>query len=92
MSYYKIFDLNNNLLGIITSFDFRMIHPKNKKMLCCKEKEAQYIYLNDSFYRAGLLNTELPDMKNKYPEVLIEKATKEEFEKYRNEREKENLE
>lgn len=92
MFYYKVFDLENNFLGMITSLNFRMIHPKNKRMLCCKEEEAQYLYLNDSFYRAGILNTELPGYEDIYPEVLIELASKEEFEKYRDELNKKNLE
>ena len=92
MFYYKVFDLEENFLGIITSFDFRMIHTKNKRMLCCNEKQAQYIYLNDSFYRAIILNTELPEFKNTFPEVVLEQTTQEEFEKYRDEINKENLE
>lgn len=89
MSYYKVFDLNYNPLGIITSNSFRMIHPQTKRMLCCQEREAQYLYLNNSFYRAEILNTELPDMKNKYPEVYLRQISEEE---YKNELEKENLE
>ena len=66
-------------MGAITSFDLRYFNDEVKRMLCCNEKLAQYIYLNDSFYRVESFNNELPYMQNKYPEVLVRTISEEEY-------------
>lgn len=79
MFYYKVLDLNEEVMGAITSFDLRYFNDEVKRMLCCNEKLAQYIYLNDSFYRVESFNNELPYMQNKYPEVLVRTISEEEY-------------
>lgn len=79
MFYYKVLDLNEEVMGTITSFDLRYFNDEVKRMLCCNEKLAQYIYLNDSFYRVESFNNELPYMQNKYPEVLVRTISEEEY-------------
>ena len=79
MFYYKVLDLNEGVMGAITSFDLRYFNDEVKRMLCCNEKLAQYIYLNDSFYRVESFNNELPYMQNKYPEVLVRTISEEEY-------------
>lgn len=83
MFYYKIYNLQGKFLGIATSLDLRYYHPKGKRILCCKEKLAQYICLNDIFYRVQTFNTESPNMVGKFPEAFAERTTKEEYQKYR---------
>ena len=79
MFYYKVLNLNEEGMGAITSFDLRYFNDEVKRMLCCNEKLAQYIYLNDSFYRVESFNNELPYMQNKYPEVLVRTISEEEY-------------
>ena len=79
MFYYKVLNLNEEVMGAITSFDLRYFNDEVKRMLCCNEKLAQYIYLNDSFYRVESFNNELPYMQNKYPEVLVRTISEEEY-------------
>ena len=79
MFYYKVLDLNEGVMGAITSFDLRYFNDEVKRMLCCNEKLAQYIYLNDSFYRVESFNNELPYMQNKYPEVLVRTISEKEY-------------
>lgn len=79
MFYYKVLNLNEEVMGAITSFDLRYFNDEVKRMLCCNEKLAQYIYLNDSFYRVESFNNELPYMQNTYPEVLVRTISEEEY-------------
>lgn len=79
MFYYKVLNLDEEVMGVITSFDLRYFNDEVKRMLCCNEKLAQYIYLNDSFYRVESFNNELPYMQNKYPEVLVRTISEEEY-------------
>lgn len=79
MFYYKVLNLNEEVMGAITSLDLRYFNDEVKRMLCCNEKLAQYIYLNDSFYRVESFNNELPYMQNKYPEVLVRTISEEEY-------------
>lgn len=83
MFYYKVYDLQENFLGIVSSLDLRYYNQNNKRMLCCQENLAQYLYLNEIFYRVEMFNEESPDMIGKYPEALILRTTKEEYSKYR---------
>ena len=90
--YYNVFDLEKNFLGVITSLDFRYYSEESKRILCCEEKESQYIILNDVFYRVEMLNNESKNIKFPFEKALIEKATKEEYEEYIQKQEKEKLE
>lgn len=93
MNYYKIYDLNGNPMGVINTLGLRYYNPNTKRMVYCNsDKIAQYIYLKDKYYRPDRLAEEHLDMINHFPKVEISYTTQEEFEKYRDEMNKENLE
>lgn len=91
MFYYKVLNLNEEVMGAITSFDLRYFNDEVKRMLCCDEKLAQYIYLNDLFYRVETFNDELPYMEHTYPEVLVRTITEQEYISFKEQYEKEKL-
>ena len=92
MKYYRIFNKDKNTIGFITSLDFRYYNAKNKRILCCQEAEAQYVYVDNFIYRINMLNTESEEIRGRYPEAFISLATEEEYQQYRAEIEKELLE
>lgn len=91
MFYYKVLNLNKEVMGVITSFDLRYFNDEVQRMLCCDEKLAQYIYLNDSFYRVETFNNELPYMEYTYPEVLARTITEQEYISFKEQYEKGKL-
>lgn len=90
--YYKVTDLKGNLIGIVNSYALRYYSERNHRMLCCDESLAQYICVNDSFYRVQMFYDESPSMIGIYPEAYVELTTKEEYEKYRESLETKSLE
>ena len=77
--YYKILDMNNNVIGAASSYALRYYDEKAKMILCCRENLAQYIYYDGTFYRIGWLNPENDIMKNTYPEAQALVISEEEF-------------
>lgn len=90
--YYNVFDLKENFLGVITSLDFRYYSEESKRILCCEEQKSQYIYLNNAFYRVEMLNDESKNKSFLFEKAILERTTKEEYEKYIQKQEKEKLE
>lgn len=90
--FYKVLDLEDKPLGIVTSHALRYYNERNNRMLCCLESLAQYICVNDSFYRVNMLNPECEKMKGIYPEAQIIRVSKEEYENFKNAERKEILE
>ena len=82
MYYYKVFDENEQLLGVASSLHLRYYNTKVNKMLCCHEDKAQFIYLDDDhMYRVYFTNEE-NEMTDKFPSVNLHMATQEEYENY----------
>ena len=79
MYFYKVSNLNNEVIGAITSLDLRYFNTKVNRILCCDEKLAQYICLNDLLYRAAGAIEEPSHLKNKYPEVHVTRISEEEY-------------
>ena len=92
MYYYKVFDENEQLLGVASSLHLRYYNPKVGKMLCCHEDKAQFIYLDDEhIYRVYFTNEE-NEMTDKFSPVNLHMATEEEYIKYMAEMAKERSE
>ena len=49
--YYKVLDLNDNLIGYANSYSLRYYNEISKIILNCTEKLGQYVCVNDIFYR-----------------------------------------
>lgn len=83
MRYYKISTLEEQLLGAVSSNDLRYYNERKHRIFCCDEHQAQYVYLNDQFYRPGWFNTESKEIEGSYEEVLCEPITLEEYNEIR---------
>lgn len=92
MFYYKVYDEQDILLGLASSVDFRYFNEKPQMILCCNEKKAQYIRIKEQLYRVYWFCDECNSQKNKYPSAYLKMATREEYEEYIAQLEKENLE
>ena len=90
MKYYKVLDINDNIIGFITSLDFRYYNSKNKRILCCDEKAAQYVYLNNMLFRINSLLTENEEARNKYNIVMANSVKLAEEKEYREFQKKNN--
>lgn len=82
MHYYKIYDKDYNFLGVATSLHLRYYNPDSKRILCCREDQAQYIRFNEILYRIYWFDDECVENIGKYPDANLRLATKEEYEKY----------
>lgn len=83
MIYYNIYDLNNNLMGVISALGLRYYNPFTKRMLCCdSHKKAQYVFLNNQYYRPDRLVAEHPDMIGTFPNVKISFSTEDDFKSF----------
>lgn len=82
MNYYKVYDEQHNFLGVISSLHLRYYNKKNKLILCCDEKKAQYVRLNGELYLTYCFNKEPEELKGKYLPVILDMATEEEYKKY----------
>ena len=83
--YYKVFDENENIIDFVNSFDLR--YGFNGRIYSCLEAKAQYVYANEKVYRIGWLNPENPEMKGKYPLAFMEICSKEDYKKYKEQKE-----
>lgn len=90
MFYYKVLDNYNNLLGVISSLGLRYYNEKSKKILCCLEDLAQYVAINEKYYRTDWFNQEPIILKGKYPHVQLNITSEEEYLKYIIEQEEAN--
>ena len=79
MNYYKISSLEGQLLGAASSNDLRYYNERKHRILCCDEKLAQYIYLDDKYYRPGWFNTESAEIRGMYAKVKCEIITYDEY-------------
>ena len=82
MYYYNLYNEQEKLLGVISSLHLRYFNPKNKLILCCNEEKAQYASLNDKIYLVEWFRPEPKELKGKYPLALLEVITKEDYENY----------
>ena len=80
MYYYELSDLNNKIMGYVTSFQLRCYRPKRKRMICCDESKAQYVQLGNNFYRVDWLHPEEAEVRGKYPSINMKLISLEEFE------------
>lgn len=79
--YYKVLDLNDNLIGYANSYSLRYYNEISKIILNCTEKLGQYVCVNDIFYRVKWLQKESLELEGKYPEAKMFLVSKEEYEK-----------
>lgn len=77
MYYYKVFDINGELIDKINSRSLK--YSYNGKILNCMEDLAQYVLAKGQLYRIGWLNPEDPTSKGKYPMAQMETISKEEY-------------
>lgn len=84
MNYYKVLDRNDNFIDIVNSFSLR--YSLNGNIFSCLEDKAQYITAKGNVYRIGWMKPEDPAMKGKYPIARALIISKEEYEKYKNEK------
>ena len=83
MFYYKVLDEQENILGVVNSLHLRYYNPNSKKILCCDEKKAQYVRLDDEhLYHVYWFQPECEEMKGKYPDAQLHMSTEEEYENY----------
>ena len=80
MFFYELVDKKNNIMGYITSYDLRCYRPNRNRMICCDEKNAQYVQFKNDFFRVDWLQAEDPTMIGKYPSINMKLISKEEFE------------
>lgn len=92
MNYYKLYDEQQNFLGVVSSLHLRYYNPKNKLILCCDEDKAQYVRFEGKLYLVYWFNSEPEELKGKYAPALLDMATKEEYDNFVAEREKEKME
>ncbi len=82
MLYYKILNIKNETEGFITLKDFCFYHPQRKKMFLTNElRKAQYVIFKGQYYTTDWL-AESPELIGKYPKLMIDPATKEEYDEY----------
>ena len=79
MFYYKILDLNNNILGYVTSYNLGYYSQSANMLLSCTEEFAQYVSFNQQIYRVPWLHREHISMKGKYPEIQMDISSHEEY-------------
>ena len=84
MHFYKISTLGEQLLGAVSSNDLRYYNERKHRIFCCDERQAQYVYLNDKFYRPGWFNTESKEIEGTYEEVLCQPISEDEYMEIRN--------
>ena len=92
MNYYKLYDEQQNFLGVVSSLHLRYYNPNNGLILCCDEDKAQYVRFEGELYLVYWFNSEPVELKGKYTPVLLDMATKEEYDNFMAEREKEKME
>ena len=68
MFYYKILDLNNNILGYATSHNLGYYSESANMLLSCTEEFAQYVSFKEHI-----------SMKGKYPEIQMDISSYEEY-------------
>ena len=78
MKFYKIVN-DNTIIGVINEKDFRKFQPKNKILLVCNAKQAQYARLNDTLYRDRSWMGELITDKYEYKSVDIINIGKDDY-------------
>ena len=68
LTYYKVFDkLGGSLLAIVSSSDFCRYHEQKQKFLRCSPRnmaEAQYILIDNKFYRTVWFSEEPKSLEN----------------------------
>ena len=83
MNYYNLYNINDELLGVVTSLHLRYYNPISKRILCCDEKDAQYVRLNDDqLYRIYWFKDEYPEMIGKYPDARLTLSDKQSYQAY----------
>ena len=82
MLYYKVLDSDGSILGAVTIEDFRFYHAKRQRMFMTQNlHEAQYIILDDSYYKVIWLQED-PCSQAKYPMVNLILIDENEYKKY----------
>ena len=81
MYYYKVFDLNDKMLGVCSSLDLYYYSEKTNRFVHEFESLAQYVCVNDSFYRVEAMNDENLSQRGKYPIAYMNIITQDEYEK-----------
>ena len=77
--FYKLIDNNENIVGYISSLDFRYYNEISKKILCCTEDLAQYAMYNNQLYRTYTFNNFENNYKKEYKEVAALLISEEEY-------------
>ena len=84
--YYKVIDIDNNLIDKVNSFDLRYFD--NGQICSCLEPQAQYVYAGGSIYRIGWLNAEDDSVKGTFPIARMSLISEDEYRKYKEEQER----
>ena len=77
MLYYKI--LNTDKHGFVSLRDFRFYHPGRQRMYMTMDlQKAQYVIFQGQYYKVAWL-AEAPELIGKYPELIIDLVSEEEY-------------
>lgn len=91
--FYKVIDLHGQEIGCVDSHSLRYYNDKVGLMLNCLEDVAQYVVVDNTYYRIPWLHQESIKMKGKFTNAQMCIISKEEYEIYMKEQsKKENLE
>ena len=77
MKYYKIIK-NKEFIGVGTTLNLRRFQKKHEVVLICDETQVQYIWLDDTFYRANWMWPETADSV-KYEVADVIRIEKDEY-------------
>jgi phenolic acid decarboxylase len=82
MFYYKVLDMDNELLGYGTSSNLIYYNKHSKLLLGCSEDRFQYIQLPTGIYRISWFLPEDADIKGRFPQADAFVVSQEEYERY----------
>ena len=77
MKYYKVIK-NKEFIGVGTTLNLRRFQTKHQIMLICNESQVQYIWLDDTLYRANWMWPETTD-SIKYEVADVIRIEKDEY-------------
>lgn len=90
MFYYKT-DIDGKTY-YFTDLNFCYYDEKFGNLIYCEIDRAQYVLINSTPYRISWLMPENPKKENSYPTISVLQTTKEEYEKWITEQQKETSE
>ena len=79
--FYKVMDLHGREIGYVNSHALRYYNDKTDLMLNCLEDAAQYVFVNDAYYRIPWLHQESLKMQGKFTNAQMFIVSQDEYEK-----------